>query len=479
MLATLKIRKLGFPVRYKHQAFHDRYRVLDVSCEDHESLVESIKASPEYAEAHENRIDSNPIFNDDVIIGDTMVMMRDDLARVLNRKRNTILEASCVIAQAAYRASNLTKEFTAKRRDAALLQPIIRSTLASAKYLPKKWTKLDREACSGLSLVIRASMARNKYYAQRIQFFEGANRQHLIQLVVATVKRQEYYDRKLKAMEQEQVMKEMEKFEIYDLSSKTFMEEWGEEKLAEEEERPVMYLEDDYVNQLLEARAMEIIDQEKGNALLDAEEWYRRAAAATRKYREEAANAGDFEDKLSENAAELELGAHKKIYMMLKQKYDALGMTELYPYPEARAPDNLSCCLVAPPLRPLPSDTSSLVMMKRYVHKATQPPKRDLDEGFEFEQLPTDADKGDDEVVHAGEAPAEGQEDGPEEEGSGRPPIVAGAEPVQTGVELELSVDPSTLSEEEQMRFVNELAKMMGVDPSTLSISTVVPGEAN
>jgi len=59
-------------------------------------------------------------------------------------------------------------------------------------------------------------------------------------------------------------------------------------------------------------------------------------------------------------------GAHKRVYMMLKEQYDEMGKTELYPFEEGRSPNDSHLTLVAPALRPLPPDMDSVVMMKRY-----------------------------------------------------------------------------------------------------------------
>ena len=151
---------------------------------------------------------------------------------------------------------------------------------------------------------------------------------------------------------------------------------------------------------------------------------------------------------------------------MLKEQYDELGKTELYPFEEGRAPSDTHLTLVAPGLRPLPPDMDSVVMLKRYIHKGKAPvgPKKDLDEGFEIEKpIDTEGSNAEGDVGNT-----VGVDD--EQGGGGQ------ADGVQTSVELELSVDPSTLSPEDQIKFLNELANMMGVDPSTLSISSITAG---
>jgi len=67
MLATLQIRKLGYPKRLGHQYFYDTYRVLnpEIPADDHTALVEWVKEQ-DWAKASHDPASGE---DDDVKIG--------------------------------------------------------------------------------------------------------------------------------------------------------------------------------------------------------------------------------------------------------------------------------------------------------------------------------------------------------------------------------------------------------------------------
>jgi len=327
-------------------------------------------------------------------------------------------------------------------------------------YLQAKWTRIDHQSRSELVVHIRASEARLGYYHERAKFFEGINRQTCVQYVLATVRRQQYYELKLHYCEKALVAQERERFGVYDGKSKEYMEDKVVEEAGEEQERHTMGEEQDYTHSLHMARIEETFAQEKNAAVLDAEEWYRHAARAARTYREAAQGQSDIEAKYAEFQEEMDEGAHKRVYMMLKEQYDHLGKTELYPFEDGRNPADSHLTLVAAPLRPLPPDMGSVVMMKRYIHKGKAPPKRDIAEGYDLSSQNNAADE---------LQPTAGTSGAAEQQAAADP----NGEPIQASVELELSIDPSTLSPEEQVKFLNEMASFVGVDAASLSIHSI------
>lgn len=347
------------------------------------------------------------------------------------------------------------------KRDATHeLQPRIRQVHFYLEYLSQKWTKIDSDARDKITLEVRAAIARHAYYHKRVEFFEGINRQSIVGLIQATVMRQKYFEMKTHYLEGELLIEERERFVIYDGKSQEYMEDQKVEEQAAAVEREHALEEDQYAVSLHEARIEEIYSQDKSCCVLECEEWYKKAAQAAKMYRAQVQAHGDLEDKYAEHQAEMDEGAHKRVYMMLKEQYDHLGKTELYPFEEGRAPNDAALTLVAPALRALPPDMDSVVMMKRYINKGRVPPRKDLSEGFDLsEQQAAESTAGTEEQASADEQQA----------------VVAAdnGEAIQTSVELELSMDPSQLSPEEQVKFLNELASMMGVDASTLSIHSL------
>merc|ERR1719183_2725641 len=183
------------------------------------------------------------------------------------------------------------------------------------------------------------------------------------------------------------IEKERERLAVYDEAGEQYMADLIVEQEEEAQEREHMMLEEDYGHKLDEARAEEIFVQDKEAVLLEAEEYYRHAAKACKKYRAAASGDMELEAKFAEVREELDRGAHQRIQAMLKEQYDEAGKANLYPEEEGRDPQDKECHLVASKLRPLPPDMDSLVMMKRYIHKgkANVPPRKDLSEGFEIE----------------------------------------------------------------------------------------------
>ena len=159
MLATLQIRKLGYPKRLAHQYFYDTYRVLnpDIPANDHTALVEWIQQQDWAKEAHDDTTGEEP----DVRIGTSKVLMRDDLERACQRKRVEILESSCVVVQAVYRASKYKSDYFEKREASYRMAEMVRGTLARLEYFEQKWLHLDSLSRSSLTVGLRAAMARH------------------------------------------------------------------------------------------------------------------------------------------------------------------------------------------------------------------------------------------------------------------------------------------------------------------------------
>lgn len=289
--------------------------------------------------------------------------------------------------------------------------------------------------------------------------------------IYAAVRRQQYYELKVSYQMKLKYLEERETFAVYDQYAKEYMADKQVEEREEHGESKGMALEDDYAYQLMEAAQVMRFTELKNGAVLDAEEWYRKAARAVAVYRVAAKAQADIDSKYAEYQEEMDEGAHKRVYMMLKEQYDEMGKTELYPFDDGRSPNDTHLTLVAPALRPLPPDMDSVVMMKRYIHKGKAPPRKDLSEGFEIGPKDDKTAAGSVVEQDADKDATEAKEDSAPEKPEPQSP--AKEDQVATSIELELSVDPSTLSPDEQVKFLNELASMMGVDPASLSISSL------
>ena len=278
------------------------------------------------------------------------------------------------------------------------MQEMIRGTLAMLDYLTKKYTKLDSMSRTTLTMGVRAAIQRQKYYHTRAEFFEGANRQTAMLHIYAAIRRQQYYELKVAYQMGEIVQKERDRFLVYDEQAKDYMHELSLQQAEEAEEREAMMEAEDYAISLRDAAVALQFTEQKNSVQLEVEEYYRRAAKAAKVYRAAAKAQADIDSKYAEYQEEMDEGSHKRVYMMLKEQYDEMGKTELYPFDEGRSPTDSHLTLVAPPLRPLPPDMDSVVMMKRYIHKGKAPPKRDLSEGFELNQDSTTQQDNDDDA---------------------------------------------------------------------------------
>jgi len=223
----------------------------------------------------------------------------------------------------------------------------------------------------------------------------------------------------------------------------------------EVEEQAQMKLEEKYNFKLLTAHAKFYFKTFKEKHLLEVEYWRRKAIVALRKHRAETAAHEEHYAKLEAHSDELDLAAYRKILPAIAGEYQRHGMARVYPEEEKlRRPDNIDPQLSSNYLRPLPPHQamSSINKFTKYINKGKQGPPRDLDEGFAIDSLA--AEDSEEEVEKALLLPS----------------LVEGAAPIQTGVRLELAVDPATLDPEKQQLFLQELARLVHVHPDIFVI---------
>lgn len=104
MLDTLTIRKQGYPARPEFGAFYERFKPLHPDTADHTELVAALRGrGPEYSA-------------NELIIGKTKVLMRDDTVRALEAARDHMMLASSLTLQSVYRGRIYAAEYKAIRQ---------------------------------------------------------------------------------------------------------------------------------------------------------------------------------------------------------------------------------------------------------------------------------------------------------------------------------------------------------------------------
>jgi len=323
MLQTLRIQKAGFPIRLKHQDYVDIFRVLDPDAakEGVDALVKSINTNlmPDIIENLPNKEEIEPQLQhegkpiDAIIVGKVAKVLSRDWAHTqVEIKAKAIKGIKAQIIQSVYRASDSKKEYDGKREAMNVLMPSFRGVLARLTYYPMKYAKMEQMSRASMVTMVRASMARANYYKERATAMEGANRQLLIKHINAAVYRQWYYERKVKFMLKEVCDRERARMKQYDYFGTQYIEEWAEERGAEEEERRTAAKEDDYRHEYEMAKEGEAFGRDKERALFEAEEYYREASAATHHLRKTLQEHKHKEFVLQENSAAIQRVATKK-----------------------------------------------------------------------------------------------------------------------------------------------------------------------
>jgi len=165
------------------------------------------------------------------------------------------------------------------------LAPHVKSVLLRLGYYEKKWKWLENTNRDALTLALRASLARKAYYEERAKLFYDKICIKFHELFYATLMRQRYYERKVKYLEGTLVQQETEAFQRYEQISYEYCEEREAEAEEEAHARRVLQLEEMYVQEIKDARALEEYERIKEHHALDAEEFYTRARYAIRNVR--------------------------------------------------------------------------------------------------------------------------------------------------------------------------------------------------
>lgn len=130
MMETIRIRRMGYPVRYTHQEFRDRYRVLNSRKFIHSYTPGAPVVTPapdathrQVTEAVVSNMDNLPSINpDDWLLGHTKIFIRDTQYRALEELRNKVMGEHVRRIQSVYRMYRHSKRYQLLRKSAIHLQ---------------------------------------------------------------------------------------------------------------------------------------------------------------------------------------------------------------------------------------------------------------------------------------------------------------------------------------------------------------------
>lgn len=165
MMETIRIRRMGYPVRYTHQEFRDRYRVLNSRKFIHSYtpgvpvVTPSSDATPrQISEAIVANMDNIPTVNaDDWLLGATKIFIRDTQYRALEELRNKVMGEHVRRIQSVWRMYRHAKRYQKIRKAAVHLQTGM--LLLYIKYIVLK---------TNLFLIVMVGMTvRSEYLARK------------------------------------------------------------------------------------------------------------------------------------------------------------------------------------------------------------------------------------------------------------------------------------------------------------------------
>uniref|UniRef100_A0A0K8SUT5 Unconventional myosin-XV n=1 Tax=Lygus hesperus TaxID=30085 RepID=A0A0K8SUT5_LYGHE len=147
MLETIKIRKLGYPVRMRFMEFAQRYRYL---------LKKRLpmRSTP----AREMSGMMLQPYQGEYQIGASRVFLRESLERKLEHERHEILNKAAVTIQCAMRGHLARRQYQASKRSAVVIQSAVRGWAARKKFLKVKRGIVKAQA------VHRGNLQRKRYH---------------------------------------------------------------------------------------------------------------------------------------------------------------------------------------------------------------------------------------------------------------------------------------------------------------------------
>ena len=125
MLETIRIRKLGYPVRKKYQAFAEHYRCL---------IRGRVQRGVPTKEIARYILDQDPAQRDNFQLGSSKVFMRESLEQKLEKQRLEIFEAAVLKLQRHARGHLARRRFNTMRRNALIIQKTYRGWKIRKEY---------------------------------------------------------------------------------------------------------------------------------------------------------------------------------------------------------------------------------------------------------------------------------------------------------------------------------------------------------
>ncbi|PRP84330.1 class VII unconventional myosin [Planoprotostelium fungivorum] len=127
MMETIRIRKLGFPIRFGFKDFIDRYRVL----------TSGLKPGEQRDQVHQI-IQASKIDTSLIQLGLTKVFMKDGQKSILEDLRNVAVSKAIICIQKNYKGYRARKQFKRLKKSALKGQSLIRRYLARTRYIKTK-----------------------------------------------------------------------------------------------------------------------------------------------------------------------------------------------------------------------------------------------------------------------------------------------------------------------------------------------------
>jgi len=186
MLETIRIRKMGYPIRMKFAQFVERYRCL-LTRRERRSLIGHTPPEKVCSLLLERET------NDHFQLGISKVFMREVLEQYLERKRLDKIRDAAMVIQRYIRTYLERRRFVAMRKSAVIIQSWVRRYLARKRYLT------IRRGVVRVQANYRATRQRRLYQELRSELRRRSEADKVVQEKIRVRAAQEEQDRVAKA----------------------------------------------------------------------------------------------------------------------------------------------------------------------------------------------------------------------------------------------------------------------------------------
>eukprot|EP00656_Telonema_subtile_P017582 TRINITY_DN1944_c0_g2_i4.p1 TRINITY_DN1944_c0_g2~~TRINITY_DN1944_c0_g2_i4.p1 ORF type:complete len:964 (+),score=331.41 TRINITY_DN1944_c0_g2_i4:164-3055(+) len=183
MMDALRIRKLGWPFRLPQDSPHgvydwmDKYaRLYPHKTEDStpQDFVDWLKApggKDPAQKAYADSWESDELKTHDlVMVGKSMVFMKDDITLKLDEAIRVKLHHVCLTVQSAYRAADNRINFSLQKKCAGQLGPVIDGVMARNEFMKKYHATYETQDRHEAQEMINGSVQRQKYYERKVHY---------------------------------------------------------------------------------------------------------------------------------------------------------------------------------------------------------------------------------------------------------------------------------------------------------------------